>query len=562
MQGWRAAVAALALGALGALAYAPWPSATLQVLSLAAAFAIAFHGSGSSAAPRAGPAAVPIPAAPRSRALRAAGIGFAYGLGLFVAGLCWLYISMHRYGGMPAPMAAAAVVLFGAYLALYPALAFGVTGWLGATGSAPLQRAGACAAFGAAWTLSEWLRGTVFTGFPWLSAGYAHVDAPLAGLAPVLGVYGVGGLAAAMAAALAVAVPRLVTKDGATAAARLRTEASPLLLVVLPLLAGLLLAPIDWARPHGAPITVRLVQGNVPQNLKFVPEEVLRAMRGYAALAASGTADLTVLPETAWTVPWSSTPPDIVQAMFAGGARSGPVAVGMPLPVPQPALAGTAPPATAASRRDEPIANSIALLRADDPSNVAARYDKHHLVPFGEFVPWGFRWFVDLMRIPLGDFARGGAAQPPFEVAGQRLSFNICYEDLFGEELLGALREGAGAHVLVNASNIAWFGDSLAPPQHLQIARMRTLETARPMLRATNTGMTASIDHRGRVLGVLAPFTTGVLVAQVQGTEGLTPFARWGNALALALAALILAVRLLRMRAGNRDALRDRPARS
>ena len=170
------------------------------------------------------------------------------------------------------------------------------------------------------------------------------------------------------------------------------------------------------------------------------------------------------------------------------------------------------------------------------------RYDKHHLVPFGEFIPFGAHWFVDMMHIPLGDFSRGAALQAPFAVRDQQVLPNICYEDLFGEEIAAQLSNGKQqATILLNMSNIAWFGDSIALPQHLQISQMRSLETGRPMLRATNTGMTAVVDARGRVAAVLDPFTRGVLAATVQGYEGLTPYSRFGNwpVVLLSLTALI-----------------------
>jgi len=166
----------------------------------------------------------------------------------------------------------------------------------------------------------------------------------------------------------------------------------------------------------------------------------------------------------------------------------------------------------------------------------AQRYDKIHLVPFGEFIPPGFGWVLAVLKIPLSDFTRGSLEQTPFVLAGQKVAVNICYEDAFGEEISRVLPE---ATLLVNVSNIAWFGDSLAPPQHLQIAQLRALETGRTMLRATNSGMTAIIDHRGRITAALAPFTRGVLSGVAQGRSGATPYVRWGNAPLLALALLI-----------------------
>ena len=546
------AAAATLLGVIHAVSFGPWPAWWLQSITLAALIVLAWQQRADSGW------------------RTSASIGWLFGLGWFTAGLCWMYISMHDYGGMPAPMAALAVVLLAGYLSLFPAAVFAATGVaIGPAGSTVAVSAIGTAAgvaaesgigsskrrgriiaiaavFSAGWTFAEWLRGQLFTGFPWLATGYAHVDGPLAGFAPVLGVYGVSGFAALVAFGLALLWIKL------------RSRARPwlaVMLLALPLALGQGLTLLDWSVAHGDPITVRLLQGNIPQDLKFAPEQSRRAMQLYAELIdrnQADPADLTVLPETAWTVPWSATPPEVVAAIFpateAGRKRA--IAVGMPLRI---------------ERADgvliDPFnggwANSVALIRGDRPAQIATRYDKHHLVPFGEFIPFGFDWFVRMMQIPLGNFARGGLDQRPFEVAGQRIAFNICYEDLFAEELIEALRPGRDASILVNVSNIAWFGNSHALPQHLAISRMRAIETARPMLRSTNTGMTAAIDHHGRVQQVLPAYSVGALQVRVQGTRGLTPYARFGNAAALGLAGvgLVLALWALRRRAGQSPAV-------
>jgi apolipoprotein N-acyltransferase len=177
------------------------------------------------------------------------------------------------------------------------------------------------------------------------------------------------------------------------------------------------------------------------------------------------------------------------------------------------------------------------------------RYSKRHLVPFGEFIPIGFRWFVDRMQMPIGDQQRGRADQRPMELAGQQIAVNICYEDLFGEEIIQAWHAGSSPPtILLNLSNLAWFDDSWALPQHLQISRMRALETQHPMLRATNTGATAIINSRGVVAGALPTRTAGALEGLVQGFAGTTPFIRFGNAPALLACAVLLAAALLARR--------------
>jgi apolipoprotein N-acyltransferase len=453
---------------------------------------------------------------------RQAGLsGFAFAMGHFAVGLCWLHVSMHDHGGMPWLLAALALLLFCAYLALWPALALMLAhdrpGW------------GWVAGVAGAWTLAEAARGWVFTGFPWLSIGYAHIDGPLGGLAPLVGVYGVGLAAAGVAALLTL---------GALGR-RNRGWRAPAIVAAMTLLTGLALGELRFTQAAGEPLSVRLVQGSIAQSMKFDPQGAVRAMRWYADQVATSRARLTVLPETAWVVPWTHTPPEIADTVLEGlRANGGALLLGVPIVDPVP---GAAPR----------VSNSALLMAGGGPGS---RYDKQHLVPFGEFIPWGFGWFVRLMNIPLGSFGRGAPPQPPFLVDGQRIAANICYEDLFGEEIAEQVRAPVSAGMLVNMSNLGWFGDSHALSQHLQISRMRALETGRPMLRATNTGVTALIDHRGQVLARLPNLQAGVIDTQVQATAGLTPYARLGNLPVLLLAAGLLATSLGLRRAGATDA--------
>ena len=449
-------------------------------------------------------------------------IGAGFAMGHFGIGLCWLHVSMHDHGGMPWLLAALALLLFCAYLALWPALALLLAherpGWRWVAGVA------------GAWSLAEAARGWVFTGFPWLSIGYAHVDGPLGGLAPLTGVYGVGLAAAAVAALIALAARRWHEQGW-----RERGWRGPAIAAAAVLLAGTALGQLRFTQIAGEPVSVRLVQGNIGQSMKFDPPAAMQAMRWYAAQVADSRARLTVLPETAWVVPWTHTPPEIAATVLEGlRASGGALLLGVPI---VDAVPGSAPR----------VSNSALLITGSGPG---PRYDKQHLVPFGEFIPWGFEWFVRLMRIPMGSFGRGAAPQPPFLVDGQRVAANICYEDLFGEEIAAQVRAPVSAGVLVNMSNLGWFGDSHALPQHLQISRMRALETGRPMLRATNTGVTALIDHRGQVQARLPTARPGVIDTQVQATAGLTPYASLGNLPALVLAGALLAAALGLRRAG------------
>ena len=434
-------------------------------------------------------------------------IGWAFGFGWSVAGMHWLYITMERFGNIAGPLAAGAVCLLGLYMGLFSALATGLSTWLRRRCTMPVTSF-LFLVLPFAWGLSEWTRGWMLTGFPWVASGYAQNNSPLAGYAPLFGVYGVGVLVALCASAIAM----LTQKKRLLGAGVLAST----------LAAGFGLSFIAWTQPVGKPISVRLVQGNIAQLEKFDPMHVERALALYQKLLTAAPADLIALPETAITMPPSYLPDGYLASYKQYAVSSGShVMFGIP-------LAGS----------PGKYANSVS---AYSPSGQHYRYDKQHLVPFGEYAPTGFRWFVDIMRIPLGEMARGAAVQAPFAVKDQLVLPNVCYEDVFGEEIALQLRSAARpATILLNVSNLAWFGESVAIPQHLQISQMRAIETGRPMLRSTNSGATAVIDGRGKVVSVLPYYAQGTLAAQVQGMAGMTPFIRFGNYTMLVLAALAL----------------------
>jgi len=306
----------------------------------------------------------------------------------------------------------------------------------------------------------------------------------------------------------------------------------PLSTMLLMLAAGLGLRAVAWTTPTGAPISVRLLQGNVPQEMKFSNDALVSTLSMYEQMISAAPADLIATPETAIPLLPQQLPPDYLERLARYAQHSGShLALGIPL-----------------SDGPQQYANAVLGISPQATAGAPAyRYDKHHLVPFGEFIPPGFRWFVDMMRIPLGDMTRGGPSQAPLAVNAQWVLPNICYEDLFGEEIAGQLRsayrEGRPqASILLNLSNIAWFGNSIALPQHLQISQMRTLETGRPMLRATNTGATAVILPGQDAPQALPPFTRGVLSASVPGYSGQTPYILLGNALVVGLSLLMLLV--------------------
>lgn len=446
-------------------------------------------------------------------------LGFAFGLGFFLAGVSWVYVSLHDFGGMLAPVAVLVTLLFCAYLALFPACA----SLAAASIATPWLRR--CIVFPAAWVLAEWVRGWLFTGFPWMNVGYSQVpSSPLAGIAPVLGVYGIG-LATVVAAGLVAQAFAQVLAP----VRRLRLL-EPAVLVLL-FGGAWLLKLVAWTEPVGEPLRVALLQGNVPQSMKWRPEQVIATLQRYEAMVRAADAQLVILPETALPLFLQEVPPAFLEAITAHAkAKGADVLIGVP-----------------ELGADRGYFNSVVSLGVSPMQ----AYRKSHLVPFGEFIPLRplLAPIVQTLAIPLTDFSRGDSAQRPLAVAGQRVAVNICYEDVFGEEIIRQLPE---ASLLVNVSNVAWFGDSIAPAQHLQIAQTRAMETGRSMLRATNTGMTAAIAPSGEVIAAAPTFEQATITADVQGLAGATPYVRMGNAPALVLAlVLILFAFGLRLRAGG-----------
>ncbi|MFO1315212.1 MAG: apolipoprotein N-acyltransferase [Burkholderiales bacterium] len=488
---------ALGAGACAVFAFAPFGASLVTVAALATLFFLWQE-------------------APSAR--EGAWQGFAFGFGLFGAGVSWVYVALETFGGMPAPVAVVATAGFVAYLALWPALA----GWAVAR-STPAGTGSRLLAAAAAWTLAEWLRGFVLSGFPWLAVGNAELAPggalPLAGFAPVGGVFMVSLAVALCAAALAAVASALAN-------AQPRRVVALLAGVVVVAATGAALLRVEWTRPAGEPVAISLLQGNVSQAQKFDPAFRPSNFERYERLVALSHGRIVVLPESAFPQYADEIPGDVFARLAeTGRARGGGVLIG---------LFTADPPRT--QGEGERIHNSVVAVGATPPQ----LYRKRHLVPFGESIPAKpiAGWFINrVLAIPLADQTAGPSDQPPFEIAGERLAINICYEDVFGAELIGSAR---AASLLVNVTNDAWYGRSIAARQHNQIAAMRALETGRPMLRATNTGITSAIGHDGRVLAELPWFTSGILEIEIAGRTGDTPYLRFGDAPAAALAAALL----------------------
>jgi apolipoprotein N-acyltransferase len=443
--------------------------------------------------------------------------GFWFGFGLFLTGTYWIYISVVVFGGAPVWIALFLMISLVLIMSMY----FWITGWLISrlAGGEPWYL---LLVAPAAWVVVEWARGWLFTGFPWMALGYSQVDSALAGWAPVVGVYGVSTLVVLSGAAILVALMR-----------RGRQQIVAISLVLLPGLLGAVLKNVDWTRPAGEPLTATIIQGGISQDRKWLPEQFRPTLNYYQAETRKvADSDLVVWPEVA--IPAVSDRVEgYIQALEADARVTG-----------QTILFGILERQT--ERTIEPLVyNAIFAVDASKRQT----YRKRHLVPFGEYfpVPASVREWMRMMSLPNRDLSAGDDVQPLLEtLGGVRLSVAICYEDAYGAEQLYALPDAA---ILVNVSNDAWFGDSIAPHQHLQIARMRSLEAGRHTIRATNTGISAFIGPKGKVHELGDQFVPVIMTRDVQPMQGSTPYSVTGNWLVLMLSTIVLGLFWLRSRA-------------
>ena len=461
----------------------------------------------------------------------AAWLGFFFNFGSFAAGTYWLLISL-PVGGAPIWLALLLLLGLTGIMALYH-MVLGYVGarWLPRTGAAR-----SLVALPAAWLLVEWWRGWFISGFSWLSLGYSQTDTWLAGLAPIAGVYGVS-------AALLLSAGALTTLVSGTQRARVAAA----VVLLIPWAAGAGLRGASWTHPAGAPVSVAIVQGAIPQDEKWLDANRDATLNLYEKLTDQALGNgLIVWPESAPADTANDLVPYLSRVYHDAHARGSALVLGVLR-------------AEGGASDSDPVRyyNSVLALDAK-----VSWYDKHHLVPFAEFfpVPQFVRSWMRLVNLPYSDFTRGPAYQPPLEAAHLRLGTTVCYEDGYGGAMLGVLRRG-GADALVNVTNDAWFDHSSARHQHFQIARMRALEEGRYLIRAANDGISAVIGPHGEVLARAPEFRPVVLVSKVTPLTGLTPYARVGNWLIVTLAALALAYglavrndRLWRTRSGSAGA--------
>lgn len=417
--------------------------------------------------------------------------GWIFGLGYFCNALWWIYISLHDIGGMVAPLAIFAVFALSAYLSIFPALALKLSSHI----TRPFLRVLSIASL---WTIFEWLRGQLFTGFPWAGIAETQVDGPFFAWAPIA-----GGLACTWAV-LATSSLMSESKKG------FLTKS----IVVISFVSfSQVLGLISFTHPTSEPIEVTLIQGNFPQTLKFNPQHLQTQIDFYKKIIEEEKSVLIIAPETAVPIPQDLLSDSFFTDLHKNNSKKN-VVLGI-----------------VGKSNSGQYSNSALGLQAH---NEIYKYDKSHLVPFGEFIPWGFKWFVDSMQMPLGDFHRGPKNQTPFIFEHGESSvaagIMICYEDVFGDEIAARQRDASIKHNLwINLTNLAWFGDSQASEQQLRLAQLRSLETGIPTLRATNTGITAIVNHHGQIVAQLPEFEQSILQNHVQPYSGITPYVNWGN---------------------------------
>ncbi|MFK7855512.1 MAG: apolipoprotein N-acyltransferase [Granulosicoccus sp.] len=431
-------------------------------------------------------------------------IGWVFGLGYFGIGVHWVYYSLHLFGAAIAPLAVLLTFVFVLVMTVFPAVSASLWCRYKLARSPYLN----VLLFASLWVLSEILRGKILDGFPWILLGYSQTSGPLGHLAPFMGVYGISFFIVLVAGLLVV----LMQQTG-------RSRVATLMVLLVGGGVALSLKSINFSEPLGSPVTVRMVQANIPQEMKFSRERLQNALNQYVGMSTGKSlqdVDLIIWPETA--IPTYFDRVDAALEPFINSMDAQGVDI----------LSG------GFQRDGDNIYNAVRQLGGD-----RAVYRKRHLVPFGEYMP--LRFILDFaaryIDIPMSDLAAGSGPHVPLQMQGTSIGVSICYEDVYGEEMR-ALLPASG--LLVNVSNDAWFGDSSAPHQHEQKAQMRAREFARPLVRVTNTGVSSAIDHNGNILGRIKHNEAGTLDISVQPRSGQTLYASTGNWPVIVVALMLL----------------------
>ncbi|NOX42664.1 MAG: apolipoprotein N-acyltransferase [Gammaproteobacteria bacterium] len=481
---WHADILALSCGALTTLAFAPFYLFPISLVTLSLLFYLWLNSS-------------------VNKAFRH---GYLFGVGLFATGVSWVYVSMSKFGGVPPALAIFLTALLVLFLALFPAIAGAVFRRFFHTNN--LNKSWIII-LPSLFVLFEWIRGWIFTGFPWLLIGYSQLDSPLIGFAPVMGVYGLSWIALICSA--------LITYILCNGKPALKFGLVALFTIYF---CGALLDLVEWTQPKGNPLNVTLIQGNVSQDKKWLAEQRQPTIDLYTKLTRENwSSDLIIWPETALPAFYHQAKGFLDRLHQEARQTNTDLLIGLPF------------------MDDDGVRYYNGVISLGKQQDV---YHKQHMVPFGEYIPFKALLgdVLKILNVPLPNFSQSDNTNRILRIANHQVGISICYEDAFGEEAILALPD---VDLLVNVSNDAWFGDSIAPHQHLQIAQMRAIETGRPLLRATNTGVTAIIDHNGHIQSKLPQFVAQALSGATQPMSGSTPYSMVGNWLVISIVFIALA---------------------
>ena len=444
-------------------------------------------------------------------------VGWLYGFGLFLSGVSWVYVSIHEHGGASVPLAGLLTLLLTGGIGFIPALCFILCRRLCKTPATMLL------IFPALWVISEWLFSWFLTGFPWLFVGYGHLSSPLAGWLPVIGSLGVS-LLVAMSAACVVTAWRYSDKSRVIA----------VWLLVSIWVGGIVLARIDWVEDTQQERRFTLVQPNIVQAIKWDRRYFDRVINTTRELTSrSADADIVVWPEAAIPRAYPYSQPLLIELGRVARQQNYELITGVPV----------------VEKADDGQSNIYnALLTLGDKRQA---YYKTKLVPFGEFVPLEgvLRGLISFFDLPMSSFKSGGRGQQPLEVSGIKLAPVICYEVAYGHY---TAVQAKNSDILLTVSNDSWFGKSLGPLQHFEMARIRAVENGRYVVRATNNGISAIIDHRGGVVARSEQFVAATVNGTAKVMAGTTPFNRYGEWPVVLMAWLLLIAGLLYRRVSSR----------
>ena len=439
---------------------------------------------------------------------RAAWLGWWFGIGFFGVGVSWGFIAVYEFG-LSSIFASVVLTLIGvSFMASYISLQSYLSVLFINRTNINNKIIIVLIVFPLFWALLEWFRGWFLTGFPWLSLGYSQTGSLLSGYASVIGVFGVSWLTALSSSLLLLVV---VHKE-------MKQRIIFILCFVVVFAGGYSLPKVNWTKEIDKPIKVSLVQGNVEQKTKWKPSDFEQRKQRYLSLTKKHwDSDLILWPENSLTIFYHQLEKSLLNPLSDLAKKNNTdIILGLPF----------------LDREKDEYFSSLMAINSEVDKDSTQFYHKSHLVPFGEYVPFSsfLRGLISFFDLPMSSFTQGNQDQKLLYAAGQKIAPTICYEDAFGEDLIRFLPE---ATLLLNASNNAWYGDSFAPHQHLQISQMRALETGRDMMRVTTNGVSALINHQGKILSRSPQFESYVVTGFVQPRMGMTPYVRWGNGLIL-----------------------------